>query len=198
MDNIYKAFTIDPKFDSFLENVDDLYQTEENDKQTLIGFHYLYKRDGNVSNKFDTNDLNDPLFKLIFKDEMLTKLVELEQHIIQEYNPSAIWLIRYPPNTGLQGFHVDFDYNRHVMSLNDNPRFFSYETTRFHDKLEEYNELYRELNDIDKFNEHYINDLPENRLFVLDKGGIYNFGKTGHFFYNGSDKTRLAFVFDID
>lgn len=108
----------------------------------------------------------------------------------------------YSPTSYLN-FHWDHGKNRHIISLNRNDRFFNYENNHLirhnaQSKCNLYNEKLIELkDDIDSFNEFFIKDSDLSSIHILDTKSVYVFGNSLHTFVNGSNKLRLALVFEI-
>jgi hypothetical protein len=160
--------------------------------------------DGNLLRPFEKTEMfkfNNPILV-----ESLNKTVE---YIKESYNPSIIWLMTYPPNTRLN-FHVDDSQNRHILTFNQNDRFFNYEYVRKQIKLSHFiyeNESYIdkeiELNNIlkndnfnlDSFNEDFLK-IENTQIINLEKNSVYSFGNSLHNFINESDKLRMILVFE--
>lgn len=127
--------------------------------------------------------------------------------IKNNFNPSIIWLMTYPPNSKIY-FHVDSSKNRHILSLNENEKFFNYEYFYSDKKIIQENENYvnvaSKLNtqldednlNLELFNENFLK-LKNTRIIKLEKKTVYSFGDTLHTFVNGSDKLRMILVFEI-
>lgn len=107
----------------------------------------------------------------------------------------------YPPKKFLN-FHKDYGLNRHVISFTQNDRFFNYEVDddllmshNFEIKLNEKFQFH--IDTIDDFNDYFVNIDKSCKINVLNSNSVYTFGNTLHTFYNGSDKIRVNFVFEI-
>ncbi len=147
-----------------------------------------------------------PIHKSIitqFKNEKLTEeLTKFVDHLKKLYDIKYLWLMVYSPTSCLD-FHWDHGKNRHVISLNRNERFFNYENNQMiknggQSKCKLYNEkLLEKKDDIDSFNKFFINDSELSSIHILDIKSVYVFGNSLHTFVNGSDKLRLALVFEI-
>lgn len=138
-----------------------------------------------------------------FGDEKL--VIELEtfvNHLKTIYNLKYLWLMVYPIKSKLN-FHWDYGKNRHVISLNRNDRFFNYENNMKNrngaqNLCELYNKkLEEQKDDIDSFNEFFLNESEFSTIHILDTKSVYVFGNSLHTFVNGSNKIRLALVFEI-
>lgn len=159
----------------------------------------LYQREDYTDDVFPITPIESSEFSK-FKNE---KILEDTNCIIEflkiKYNARIIWLNTFYPNSILP-FHIDHSKNRHILSLNDNERFFNYEYFRTASKTN--NEVISELNeklnvnDLDNFNEYFLN-YGYSKIINLDKNSIYSFGDTIHTFVNGSNKLRAAFVFEF-
>ena len=138
-----------------------------------------------------------------FKDKKLTgELTKFVDHLKTIYNIKYLWLMIYSPTSFLK-FHWDNGKNRHIISLNHNKRFFNYENNDLirkvgQSKCDLYNEkLLEQKDNIDSFNEFFINDSELSSIHVLDTKSVYVFGNSLHTFVNASDKLRSALVFEI-
>jgi hypothetical protein len=148
----------------------------------------------------------------IFKfgnSELLDNLNDVVDLIKNEFNPSIIWLMTYPPNTRLN-FHVDDSQNRHIVTFNENNRFFNYEYIRKQIRLshfvyenESYNDMENKFNDhlknenfnLDTFNKNFL-EMGNTQIISLEKNSVYSFGNSLHNFINGSNKLRMILVFE--
>jgi hypothetical protein len=138
-----------------------------------------------------------------FKDKKLTEeLTKFVDYLKTIYNIKYLWLMIYSP-TSFLNFHWDHGKNRHIISLNRNERFFNYENNNLirnngQTKCNLYNEkLLEQKDNIDSFNEFFINDSELSSIHVLDTKSVYVFGNSLHTFVNASDKLRLALVFEL-
>lgn len=138
-----------------------------------------------------------------FKDNKLTEeLKTFVDYLKTIYNIKYLWLMVYSPTSYLN-FHWDHGKNRHIISLNRNERFFNYENnTKIHYNLQNlcdlYNEKFEQQKDnIDSFNDFFLNDSDLSTIHILDTKSVYVFGNSLHTFVNGSNKIRLALVFEI-
>ncbi len=138
-----------------------------------------------------------------FKDKKLTEeLNTFVDYLKTIYNIKYLWLMVYSPTSYLN-FHWDHGKNRHIISLNHNERFFNYENSihlshgvqnlcdLYNEKLEE------KKDDIDSFNEFFLNESDMSTIHILDTKSVYVFGNSLHTFVNGSNKIRSALVFEI-
>jgi hypothetical protein len=138
-----------------------------------------------------------------FKDKKLTEeLTKFVDYLKTIYNIKYLWIMVYSPQSNLS-FHWDHGKDRHVISLNRNERFFNYENNEENQnismlKCNLYNEKLNEHeNDIDSFNEFFVQDSNYSTIHILDTKSVYVFGNSLHTFYNGSNKLRSALVFEI-
>jgi hypothetical protein len=138
-----------------------------------------------------------------FKDKKLTEeLTKFVDYLKTIYNIKYLWLMVYSP-TSFLNFHWDTNKNRHIISLNHNERFFNYENNDLirkfaSSKCNLYNEkLLEQKDNIDSFNEFFINDSEFSNIHVLDTKSVYVFGDSLHTFVNASDKLRSALVFEV-
>ena len=105
----------------------------------------------------------------------------------------------YQPKTNL-AFHIDSIMNRHLISIFDNERFFSYECAEWnYDNVDMYtNEMNNHIDDIDTFNTFFTSFSSKNKLKILKSNEVYVFNNSIHNFFNGSDKLRVNFVFETN
>jgi hypothetical protein len=164
----------------------------------------------NQNRPLDNNTLRD------YKDCEISKFNDPElmnnfecaiEFIKNNFNPSIIWLMTYPPNSKIY-FHVDLSKNRHILSLNENDKFFNYEYFYDDEKIIQENENYTNvasrLNaqldednlNLELFNQNFLK-LKNTKITKLEKKSVYSFGDTLHTFVNGSNKLRMILVFEI-
>ncbi len=167
----------------------------------------------NISNDFIYYDGFSPKSREVVinvKDTVIgslnnRRIVELINECVQfikdKYNVKMIWLMTYPPKTFLK-FHRDHGKNRHVVSFNHNNRFFSYEG--YSDSMMDgnteniINERLDLLKDnIDEFNEYFLQYEESCRISNLEPNCVYVFGDTIHNFINDSDQLRVNLVFEV-
>ena len=138
-----------------------------------------------------------------FGDKKLTsELIVFVDYLKSIYELKYLWLMVYTPKSHLN-FHWDHGKNRHVISLNKHERFFNYENnTQIRHGAQNMSELYNEKlqsskDDIDSFNEFFLNDTDLSTIHILDTKSVYVFGDSLHTFVNDSNKIRAALVFEI-
>jgi hypothetical protein len=186
------SYTWDPKLFNVANN--DTIYINENRKPD--GINILRSLDETEMYKFGNSELLDNLVRTI-------------EVIKRDFNPSIIWLMTYPPNTRLN-FHVDDSQDRHLVTFNQNDRFFNYEYIRkqirlshfvyenesYSDKEQELNNVLKDNNfNVDMFNQDFIK-IGNTQIINLDKNSIYSFGNSLHNFINGSNKLRMVLVFE--
>jgi hypothetical protein len=140
-------------------------------KYTTIG--YLFKN----------NKVNENISKVILQ-------------IKKKFNPKIIWLMYYPPKSSI-AFHEDKNKNRHILTLNNNERFFSYECdlSVLIEKIN--NNLIESNNNIDEFNNFFKNYDKSCHISNLDSCSVYTFENSIHSFVNDSNKIRVNLVFEV-
>jgi len=192
------------KITNFLEsyNWDSTIFKEANNDAVYINENR--KSDGNILRSLEKSEI----FKF-GNPELLNNLNDVINLIKNEFNPSIIWLMTYPPNTRLN-FHVDDSQNRHIVTFNENNRFFNYEYIRKQIRLshfvyenESYNDMENKFNDrlknenfnLDTFNKDFL-EIGNTQIISLEKNSVYSFGNSLHNFINGSDKLRMILVFE--
>ena len=133
----------------------------------------------------------------LFKNnEVNEKFINIIDEIKRKFNPKIIWLMFYPPKSSIV-FHQDKNKNRHILTLNYNERFFSYECG-FSVLIEKINNILIEFkNDINKFNDFFLNYHETCEILNLDSYSIYTFENSNHSFINDSDKIRVNLVFEV-
>jgi len=133
---------------------------------------------------------------LIKNNELYEKISNVIKQIIDKFNPKIIWLMYYPPKSSI-AFHQDKNKNRHILTLNNNEKFFSYECNSSV-LIEKINKKLIELkNDIDEFNNFFKNYDKSCHISNLDSCSVYSFENSTHSFINDSKYIRINFVFEI-
>lgn len=149
--------------------------------------------------------LKKPEYKKEIKDLQILKkdinLIEKFENCINYlktlYNIKVIWFMTYPPK-GYLGFHVDINSNRHIIPLNENEKFFSYQTKQDHDKFTIYSKKLKDsLDSPEIFNDYFLNEDKENKILILNKNSVYTFGSCAHSILNASNVHRFNFVFEL-
>jgi len=141
-------------------------------------------------------DIKKSVLNRFFSQDIFEHLDILIEHLKQIYDVDIIWFMTYIPKSHL-AFHVDAQSNRHLIPLNNDERFFSYESPNLIDFIDYTEKMKEHIDDIDVFNKFYLDKNPnENKITNLKAGGIYTFGETMHNFFNGSDKLRVNLVFE--
>jgi len=186
--NILKDF-----FESFDYGSVDLPKTISND---FVYYDGISPKQSEVVVNIEKTVIGSLNNKLLI--ENITKSVN---HIKDIYNVKMMWLMTYPPKTWLN-FHRDYGKNRHVVSFNNNKRFFSYEGYSDYMMNEDtetiINEKLKSLKDnIDQFNDYFLNYDESCRISNLDPNCVYVFGNTIHNFINDSNQLRVNLVFEV-
>ena len=158
----------------------------------------LYKKENTENHQKEAIiNLNRTLFSHIFPQKIVDNINNFVDYLKSIYNIDIIWFMLYQPKTHLS-FHIDNYSNRHLISVFDNERFFSYESTGWVDFDLYTNKMKENINTIDEFNQFYLERSPEhNRIRTLNANEVYTFGHSMHNFFNDSDKLRVCFVFEI-
>ena len=159
----------------------------------------LYKNENSVNHKNElTTDLYKTIYAHIIPKNIIDTIYDFTEYLKSIYNIDVIWFMLYTPKTHLS-FHIDTYSNRHLISVFENDRFFSYESSNsVH--FDTYTEKMKEnVNNIDVFNDFFLNYSPEhNKIRTLKTNEVYTFGYSMHNFFNDSDKLRVCFVFEIE
>lgn len=171
--------------------------SEGNIRNDFIYYNKNVPLDGNYYVTIDKSIINS------FEDKNLSSEIHnFVDYLKTLYNLKYLWIMIYSPKSKLD-FHWDQGKNRHVISLNHDQRFFNYENnvrngTTNPNKIDLYNSKLRLLkNNIDEFNEFFIEDSNLSTIHVLDTKSVYVFGNSLHTFVNDSNKIRAALVFEI-
>ena len=135
---------------------------------------------------------NTSIYGLYNDNAYKKNLEDAANHLIETQNISKMWLMLYSPKTKLK-FHWDFFKCRHLVSLNENDRFFSYMSNSRN--IDEYND-WLEKYSVDEFNDMFINDDKNNFVGSLKANIIYEFGNTLHTFVNDADELRINFIYE--
>ena len=189
---ITKIETINNEDFDFLESFFNEYEYE------IINFP---KQDNPLIYSYDKNDFVRGLqFVHVFSlknPELFNRFSKCVEYIKKSYNLKYLWFMTYPPKTKLS-FHTDARKNRHLITINSNPRFFSYSTINgdYNEKILNYNSWANEMK-IDEFNKKYLQDDDQNYIEILEPKTIYLFEDTLHSIINDSDKLRINFVFEL-
>jgi hypothetical protein len=158
----------------------------------------LYRKENTINHERESIvDLNKTIFSHILPKEIIDNINEFVDYLKSIYNIEIIWFMLYQPKTHLS-FHIDTYSNRHLISVFENERFFSYESTNTTDFDLYTNKMKENINTIDDFNQFYLERSPEhNKIRTLNANEVYTFGNSMHNFFNDSDKLRVCFVFEI-
>jgi hypothetical protein len=146
-------------------------------------------------------DIKNTVIGSLNNELLIENITQSVNHIKEIYNVKMMWLMTYPPKTWLN-FHRDHGKNRHVVSFNNNKRFFSYEGYSDYIMSEDtetiVNEKLKSLKDnIDQFNDYFLNYDESCRISNLDPNCVYVFGNTIHNFINDSNQMRVNLVFEV-
>lgn len=191
----------DINFDSslFIKKFLDDYEYDESDnigkKCELVLLNEKYKNPEDY-----LNDIEKTAFSFFKGGVILDKLKNVIHELSMTFDIKKLWIMSYPPNERLD-FHIDPKQNRHIVTFNQNERFFSYEffdSFNLNEKIGIYNNKLIEYGEnIDLFNEYFLKNEPTSNIMSLEPLSIYTFGDTVHTFYNGSKKLRINLVFEI-
>jgi hypothetical protein len=133
---------------------------------------------------------------LIKNNELYENISKVIEQIKNIFSPTIIWLMCYPPKSSI-AFHEDKNKNRHILTLNNDERFFSYECD-FSVLIEKINNNLIDLNNnIDEFNNFFKNYDKSCHILNLDSCSVYAFQNSIHSFVNDSNKIRINLVFEI-
>lgn len=177
-----------------------LSETNLDNKFNRLSNEFIFH---NVDYPKGINDLiktKDCILNVFGNDNLIQKLDECIEFLNTEFKLKFMWLMGYPPN-GKLSFHKDYGKNRHVLTFTKNERFFNYEVKPYTSDemgLEEiFNNELKKTNNIDEFNNFFINTHTDCKITTLEPNCVYTFGDTLHTFYNGSNTKRINLVFEI-
>ena len=208
MFEIKKVNSLDNECINKITNFLDSYEWDSN-LFPVANNDTIYINENRIDNENTLRDLTKSDISKFKNIELINCLSETIEVIKTNFNPSIIWLMTYPPNTRLN-FHVDDSKERHILTFNENARFFNYEYVRkviklnyfiyqnesYHDREVEFNEMLKTTNfNLDTFND-YFSKLENTQIINLEKNSVYSFGNSLHNFINGSDKLRMILVFE--
>ena len=162
---------------------------------TKVNFIFRLIKDSNYLVKLKDSSLNK------FNDvELINKVQECVDHTLTLFDVKIMWLMIYPPKSYLS-FHNDHGKMRHAISFYKNEQFFNYAIPHVSAKVNTIDVLNKKffdsLNDINHFNEFFLNYDETCEIVSLDTNMVYCFGDTIHTFYNASDKLRINLIFEI-
>lgn len=145
-------------------------------------------------------DIKNTIIGSLNNQFVIDNVVESVNYIKSIYNVKMMWLMTYPPKTWLN-FHRDHGKNRHVVTFNNNDRFFSYEgysnNMMIGDTEMIINEKLKSLKEnINEFNDYFLNYDESCQISNLESNCVYIFGNTIHNFINDSNQLRVNLVFE--
>lgn len=161
----------------------------------------LYKKQGIEKLKKNVvQDLEKTTLGSFVPKNIINEIKNFVEYLKTIYNIDIIWLMLYTPKSHLS-FHVDVDSNRHIINIFDNERFFNYESSEINpSNASMYTEkLKNNIDTIDEFNKFFLNYNPsKNKIKIIESNSVYIFNSSIHSFFNGSNKLRVNFVFEIE
>lgn len=145
-------------------------------------------------------DIKNTIIGSLNNQFVIDNVAESVNYIKSIYNVKMMWLMTYPPKTWLN-FHRDHGKNRHVVTFNNNDRFFSYEgysnNMMIGDTEMIINEKLKSLKEnINEFNDYFLNYDESCQISNLESNCVYIFGNTIHNFINDSNQLRVNLVFE--
>jgi hypothetical protein len=142
-------------------------------------------------------NIENTLISSLKNQFIIDNIIESVNYIKSVYDVKMMWLMTYPPKTSIS-FHKDNNKNRHVVSFNDNDRFFSYEANVGENPKIHLNTKLNELkDDIDSFNQYFLQYHKSCKITNLESNSVYVFGNTIHNFINDSNQLRVNLVFEV-
>jgi hypothetical protein len=206
MNDIKKIMEIEHESLDYMSNFFDDFDFYNSDKDVCpvgnIRNDLIYYNPLSSLRTYYYQPINTSIITQFGDKKLVSELVSFVDYLKTIYNLKYLWLMVYSPQSKLK-FHWDHGKDRHIISLNHNERFFNYENNihlrhgvqnlcdLYNEKLEE------KKDDINSFNEFFLNESEFSTIHVLDTKSVYTFGNSLHTFVNGSNKIRSALVFEI-
>ena len=187
--------------DVYLTKLINYYNSEDfKIKDFKNNSNFIIYKNGRIDNsKYHnaTNPKNLVEISHTIKDDFLKFVSNLNEI----FDIDILFYLIYVPK-GEINFHVDYGSNRHILPLNDDNKFYNYECLldqNLHEKGEIYNKMRKDFpENLDEFNEFFLNDCELNSIHNLKSGSVYTIGNSLHTFINGSNKNRVALVFEVN
>jgi len=187
--------------DVYLTKLINYYNSEDfKIKDFKNNSNFIIYKNGRIDNsKYHnaTNPKNLVEISHTIKDDFLKFVSNLNEI----FDIDILFYLIYVPK-GEINFHVDYGSNRHILPLNDDNKFYNYECLldqNLHEKGEIYNKMRKDFpENLDEFNEFFLNDCELNSIHNLKSGSVYTIGDSLHTFINGSNKNRVALVFEVN
>jgi len=187
--------------DVYLTKLINYYNSEDfKIKDFKNNSNFIIYKNGRIDNsKYHnaTNPKNLVEISHTIKDDFLKFVSNLNEI----FDIDILFYLIYVPK-GEINFHVDYGSNRHILPLNDDNKFYNYECLldqNIHEKGEIYNKMRKDFHEnLDEFNEFFLNDCELNSIHNLKSGSVYTIGNSLHTFINGSNKNRVALVFEVN
>ena len=187
--------------DVYLTKLINYYNSEDfKIKDFKNNSNFIIYKNGRIDNsKYHnaTNPKNLVEISHTIKDDFLKFVSNLNEI----FDIDILFYLIYVPK-GEINFHVDYGSNRHILPLNDDNKFYNYECLldqNLHEKGEIYDKMRKDFpENLDEFNEFFLNDCELNSIHNLKSGSVYTIGNSLHTFINGSNKNRVALVFEVN
>jgi len=187
--------------DVYLTKLINYYNSEDfKIKDFKNNSNFIIYKNGRIDNsKYHnaTNPKNLVEISHTIKDDFLKFVSNLNEI----FDIDILFYLIYVPK-GEINFHVDYGSNRHILPLNDDNKFYNYECLldqNLHEKGEIYDKMRKDFpENLDEFNEFFLNDCELNSIHNLKSGSVYTIGDSLHTFINGSNKNRAALVFEVN
>ena len=200
MEKIEKILEINQPSFLNLKNFFESFDFNSHDLPKIINNEVIFYDGISPKEKEVVVDIKNTIIGSLNNQFVIDNVVESVNYIKSIYNVKMIWLMTYPPKTWLN-FHRDHGKNRHVVSFNHNDRFFSYEgysnNMMIGDTEMIINEKLKSLKEnINEFNDYFLNYDESCRISNLDSNCVYIFGNTIHNFINDSNQLRVNLVFE--
>jgi hypothetical protein len=194
MKGLTKIMDID---DVYLKKVINYYNSEDFKSKHFLNHninYIIYNRDPNFKRAYTLDTIREISYQV--KDDLDNFIDNLKKL----FNINIIFYLEYTQK-GEVKFHGDGGLNRHVLPLNDDDKFYNYECLldqNLHEKGEIYNKMRKDFpENLDEFNEFFLNDCELNSIHNLKSGSVYTIGDSLNTFINNSNKIRVNLVFEV-
>jgi len=188
--------------DVYLTKLINYYNSEDfKIKDFKNNSNFIIYKNGRIDNS-KYHDATNPKNLVEISHTIKDDFLKFVSNLNEIFDIDILFYLIYVPKGEIK-FHVDNGSNRHILPLNDDNKFYNYECLDeelySHKKGEIYNKLRKDnLHDIESFNDFFIKDSNLNSIHNLKSGSVYTIGNSLHTFINGSNKNRVALVFEVN
>jgi len=187
--------------DVYLTKLINYYNSEDfKIKDFKNNSNFIIYKNGRIDNS-KYHDATNPKNLVEISHTIKDDFLKFVSNLNEIFDIDILFYLIYVPK-GEINFHVDNGSNRHILPLNDDNKFYNYECLldqNLHEKGEIYNKMRKDFpENLDEFNEFFLNDCELNSIHNLKSGSVYTIGNSLHTFINGSNKNRVALVFEVN